>query len=170
MSTATTHQIPTGPVLTEELKGRIRALFPRYETKRAVLLPALHLVQEAHNEISDQACIEVANILELSPAAVLDVVTFYGYFWRHKRGRHHLTVCRSIACHVNGFPAVYKKLKETLGISDHETTADGQFSIHLDECLALCDQAPCALVNEKPVGPLTPERVESLIRELREAK
>ena len=163
-------KLPAGPVLSEAVKQRIRDLFPRYETKRAVLLPALHIVQEEYGEISDGAMRDVAGLLELSPAAVLDVVTFYGYYWRHKRGRNHLTICRSIACQVTGFPTVYRKLKETLGIGDHETTKDGLFSIHVDECLALCDQAPCMLVNEKPVGPLSPERVESLIRELRDAK
>jgi NADH-quinone oxidoreductase subunit E len=132
-----------------------------------VLLPALHLVQETHNGISDRAMREVAEILEISPAAVLDVVTFYTYFWRHTRGKNHLTVCRSIACQITGFGAVYKRLKETLGISDHETTPDGKFSIHLDECLAACDMAPCMLLNDKLVGPLSPAKIDEMIKELK---
>jgi NADH-quinone oxidoreductase E subunit len=156
---------PETAVLTDGMKEAIRALFPKYETKRACLLPALHIVQEAHNHVSDRAVREIAELLELTPAAVLDTLTFYGWFRRHPRGRYVLTVCRSIACQITGYPSIYRHLKQKLGISDHQTTADGKFSLHLDECLALCDMAPCMQVNGKCHGPLTPAKVDEILKE-----
>ena len=50
---------------------------------------------------------------------------------------------------VLGGAAVLDELKSQLGIDEHETTADGKYSLVTEECLAGCDHAPCLLINEK---------------------
>ena len=84
-----TPQYDTGaaPLISEALKQRILSFVPRYETKRAVLLPALHIVQESLGHLSDQAMVEIARILELPPSQVLDTATFYTHYWRGPRGK-----------------------------------------------------------------------------------
>ena len=47
-------------VLSEELRDQIRAQFPNYPNKRAVVLPALHLVQDAQRHVSIEAVREIA--------------------------------------------------------------------------------------------------------------
>lgn len=138
-----------GPGLSEAVKDKIRSFFPRYPSKRAALLPALYIAQDALGYISQQAMKDIAELLELAPSAVLDVVTFYTHFWTHPKGRKVITVCRSLSCELAGGSEVLQALKEKLGIDEHETTPDGKYSLMTEECLAGCDHAPCMLINEK---------------------
>lgn len=138
-----------GPGLSDAVKEKIRSFFPRYPTKRAALLPALHIAQDAIGYCSLQAMRDIAEVLELPPSAVMDVVTFYTMFWTHPRGEKVITVCRSLSCELMGGVSVLDALKEKLGIGEHETTPDGKFSLQTEECLAACDHAPCLQVNEK---------------------
>jgi len=137
------------PVLSEAVREKICSFFPRYETKRAVLLPALHVVQDAIGHISHQAMIEVAELLEIPPSSVLDTLSFYTHFWDHPKGGKVIVVCRSLTCHLMGADQVLARCKEELGIDEHGTTADGRYSLVTEECLAACDHAPCLLMNEK---------------------
>lgn len=147
------------------LAEKIRGLFPRYETKRAVLLPALHMLQSQYGYISWQAMEEVAALLEIHASDVFDVVSFYTYFWTHPRGEKVVTVCRSISCEVMGAGAVLEECKRVLGIGEHETTADGKFSLQTEECLATCDHAPCMYVNEKCHKRVKPEDVRRILED-----
>ncbi len=137
------------PALSEAVREKIRSFFDRYETKRAVLLPALHVVQDALGHVSWQAMVEVAALLELPPSDVIDTASFYTQYWTHPKGRKVITVCRSLTCEVMGGPAVLAEIKKQLGIGEHETTPDGNYSLMTEECLAGCDHGPCMLINEK---------------------
>lgn len=151
------------PVLTEAMREKIRSFFPRYETKRAVLLPALHIVQESLGYISYQAMVEVAELLEIPPSAVFDTVSFYTHFWTHPRGRKTIVVCRGLTCELMGGRELLEALKRELGIDEHETTADGEYSLMSEECLARCEQAPCLLINEKTHGCVRAAEVRRLL-------
>ncbi len=151
------------PQVSAALAEKIRGLFPRYETKRAVLLPALHMIQDQHGYVSWQAMQEVAELLEIHASDVFDVVTFYTYFWTHPRGEKVVTVCRSISCEAMGASTVLDECKRVLGIKEHETSADGKFSLQTEECLAACDHAPCLYVNEKCHKRVKPEDVRRIL-------
>jgi NADH-quinone oxidoreductase subunit E len=151
------------PVLNDAVKAKIRSFFDRYETKRAVLLPALHIVQDALGHISWQAMMELASLLEIHPSDVLDTVSFYTQFWTHPKGRKVITVCRSLTCEVMGGQAVLEELKKQLGISEHETTPDGAYSLMTEECLAACDHGPCMLINEKMHKCVRPQDVARIL-------
>ncbi|MCG8409366.1 MAG: NADH-quinone oxidoreductase subunit NuoE [Phycisphaerales bacterium] len=151
------------PVLSEGVKQKIRAFFDRYETKRAALLPALHVVQNTYGHVSYQAMSEIAELLEIPPSAVLDTLTFYTHFWDHPKGRKVIVACRSLSCQLMGSEAVLKTLKEELEIDEHGTTEDGQYSLLTEECLAQCDDAPCLLIDEKMHKRIKPESVKKLL-------
>lgn len=151
------------PVLTEAVREKIRSFFPRYETKRAALLPALHVVQDALGHVGLQAMKEIAELLDLPPSNVLDTMSFYTHFWEHARGRKVIVACRSLTCHLTGAEAVLRALKDELGIGEHETTADGEVSLMTEECLAACDHGPCLLINEKLHKRVKPEDVKRLL-------
>lgn len=138
-----------GPGLDEATRAKIRQFFPRYPTKRAVLIPALHVAQDALGYVSLQAMRDIAELLDLPPSAVMDVVSFYTHFWTHPRGKKTIVLCRSLTCELMGGRAVLAALEEKLGIKDHETTPDGEWSLMTEECLAACDHAPCMQINEK---------------------
>jgi NADH-quinone oxidoreductase subunit E len=151
------------PVLTEAVCAKIRWFFDRYETKRAVLLPAVHIVQDALGHVSWQAMVEIAGLLEIHPSDVIDTISFYTHFWTHEKGKKVITVCRSISCEVMGGVKVLEELKRELGIGEHETTQDGKYSLVTEECLAGCDHAPCLLINEKLHKRVKPEGVACLL-------
>jgi NADH-quinone oxidoreductase subunit E len=151
------------PLLSEALREKIRSFFRRYETRRAALLPALHIVQHAHGHVNYQAMKEVAELLEIHPSDVMDVVSFYTHFSSHPRGQKTILVCRSLSCELMGGKEVLETLKTQLGIEEHGTTADGRYTLMTEECLAACDHAPCMLVNERMHKSLKGEDVASIL-------
>src|SRR5688572_745949 len=158
-----------GAFLTEELKAHLReTYFPRYPTKRAVLLPALHAVQHEYGWISAKAMEEIAEFLQVAPAEVLDTASFYEEYWLRPKGKYLIQVCRSLSCEVCGHKELTVRLKEKLGIELGETTADGRFTLIELECLGACEQAPVALVNEVLHGELTPAKLQEVIEGLPE--
>lgn len=151
------------PVLSEAVRAKIRSFFPRYETKRAVLLPALHVVQNALGHVSPQAMKEIAELLGIPPSAVLDTLSFYTHFFDHPKGRKVIVACRSLSCQLMGGEAVLKAIKDELGIDEHETTSDGRYTLVTEECLAACDHGPCLLINEKLHKRVRPEDVPRIL-------
>jgi NADH-quinone oxidoreductase E subunit len=142
--------------------------FPRYPTKRAVLLPALHHVQHTYGWIPVQAMEEVAAFLELAPAEVIDTATFYEEYWLRPKGKYLIQVCRSLACEICDSNKLTAHCKRRLGIDLGETTPDGRFTLIELECLGACGTAPVALVNDVLHEELTVEKLEQIIRELPE--
>jgi len=151
------------PLLSKAVREKIRAFFPRYETRRAALLPALHVAQDALGHLSWQAMKEVAELLEIPPSQVMDTVSFYTHYWTHSRGQKVIVACRSVSCEVMGGQAVLDELKKRLTIKEHETTADGKYSLVTEECLAGCDHAPCLLINERLHKRVKPEDVARIL-------
>lgn len=138
-----------GPGISDAVRDKIKTFFGRYPTKRAVLLPALHITQDSLGYISLQSMKDLAELLEITPSDVMDVVSFYTNFWTHPRGEKTIMLCRSLSCELLGADKIRAALEAKLEIGAHETTADGQWSLMTEECLAGCDHAPCMLVNEK---------------------
>ena len=137
------------PLLSDAVREKIRSFLPRYESKRAALLPALHIVQDAMGHVPWQAMVEVADILEIPASSVIDTISFNTHFWTHPKGKKVITACRSLSCELMGGAAILEELKMQLGIGEHETTPDGKYSLVTEECLAGCDHAPCLLINER---------------------
>src|SRR5437762_2421985 len=142
-------ELAGGPYLTEELKRHLTQRYlPRFPTKRAVVMPALHEVQHEYGWIPMQALEEVAAFLELSPAEVLDTATFYEEYWLRPKGKYLIQVCRSLSCEICGSRPITEHLQQKLGIELGETTPDGRFTLVELECLGSCGTAPAALLNE----------------------
>lgn len=154
-----------GPGLSESVREKIRGFFPRYPTKRAAILPALHIAQDAVGYVSLQAMRDIAALLEIPPSDVLDVVTFYTHFWTHPKGRKVIVVCRSLTCQLMGQRALQERIETRLGVGEHGTTDDGAWSLMTEECLAACDHAPCMLINEKMHKRVRPEELERILND-----
>src|SRR4051794_34143182 len=155
------------PYLTEEIKAELRGkYFPRYPTKRAVLLPALHLVQHEYGWIPQRAIAEIAEFLEMAPAEALDTATFYEEYWLKPKGKYLLQVCRSLSCEICGSRELTEHLKRKLNIEEFETTPDGKFTLVELECLGACGTAPVALVNEALYENLTTEQFDQILAAL----
>lgn len=139
------------PALTDEIRQKIRDYFPRYPDKRAVTLPALHLVQDAYRCVSVEAIKEIAELLELHPSEVCDTMSFYGFFRDPERplGKHRIWVCRSISCALRGGEELLAGLCERHHVHPGDTTPDGRLTFEYAECLGACEGAPCLLVDDE---------------------
>lgn len=155
---------------TPERRAKLDELIKRYPKKVAAMLPALRLAEEQAGCVDFDAMEHVAGILEVSPAKVLGVFTFYTHFRRAGTGKHLVQVCATLPCALRGAEAVFDKFAEELGIGQDETTKDGLFSLKKVECLASCGTAVCVQINDDYHENLTPEKVPDLIRKLRESK
>jgi NADH-quinone oxidoreductase subunit E len=155
--------------LSEELRQKILAYVPRYPSKQAVTLPALHIVHDAHRQVSREAVEEIAGLLDLHPAEVHDTMTFYNFFRTEKDplGRTRLWVCRGLACMLRGGEELLDQLSAKLGVPVGGTTADGKITLEFAECIGGCEGAPCVLLGDAHRMDVTPEKVDGLIEELR---
>ena len=158
------------PVLSEDLKDRIRAHLPKYPRKQAVTLPALHLVHDELRTVPNEAIVEIAELLDLHPAEVQDAMTFYEFFKGEgeKLGQTRLWVCRGLACALLGGDDLLAKVCQQLGVSPGGTTADGKITVEFAECLGVCEGAPCVLIGDEARANVTPEKVDALLAELRQ--
>jgi NADH-quinone oxidoreductase E subunit len=157
------------PLLTDEMKKELAGKYlPRYPTKRAALLPALHMVQHHLGWIPMQALEEVAAFLEISPAEAMDTASFYEEYWLKPKGKYLLQVCRSLACEICGSKRLTEHVRKKLGVEVGETTADGKFTLVELECLGSCGTAPAMLCNEVLWEDLTAEKLDALLAALPE--
>jgi len=157
------------PVLTPTMVAGIQAYFSRYPNRRAVILPAFHVVNEHLGFVPRQAVIEIAQLLELPPAEVYDTLSFYGLFKQDRpQGRVRVWVCRSISCAARGGEEILDYLCHRLGIRPGETTADGRVSLDYAECLGACDFAPAMLANDVLWKDLTKDKIDAFLETLAE--
>lgn len=158
------------PALTPELREKILAYLPRYPSKQAVTLPALHLVHDALRCVPNEAIREIADLLDLSPAEVHDTMTFYEFFREEDAplGRTRLWVCRSLACGLRGGDQLLDHLCGRLQVRPGDTTADGKITLEFAECLGACEGAPAVMINDEHEHNVTPEKADELVRRLSE--
>lgn len=155
-------------ILTDEMVEAIKAYFPRYPTRQAVTLPALHVVNERLRYVPLAAVVEIAELLGLAPAEVQDTLSFYGFFKQGApHGRTRAWVCRSISCALRGGEEVLKHMCDSLGIQPGETTPDGRITLEFGECLGACDFAPCMLAGTALHKDLTPEKANEFLESLK---
>jgi NADH-quinone oxidoreductase subunit E len=155
------------PILNEAIKEKIRSLYPRYPSKRALTLPALHLVQEHLRCVPYQAMAEIAELLEMAPAEVHDTMSFYGFFPQAPIGEVRVWICRSLSCMLRGGDQLLEHACRRLGVAPGETTPGGELTVEFAECLGICDYAPAALADDGRVyGPLDEEKTDQMLQEL----
>ena|SRR5581483_11137310 len=155
--------------LSEDLRQKILAYLPRYPSKQAVTLPALHLVHDTHRCVTHEAIREIADLLDLSPAEVYDTMSFYNFFREEHNplGRTRLWVCRSLACGLRGGDELLVDVCKKLNVQPGGTSSDGKITVEFAECIGACEGAPAVLVNDEYRLQVTPDKVDGLLKELR---
>jgi NADH-quinone oxidoreductase E subunit len=152
------------PVFTGKALERLEALFPKYPTRPACLLPALWIIQEERGWISPQAMAEVGERLGLTPAYVKGVVTFYTMYHQHPVGKYFIQVCTTSPCNICGAEDVMRALLEHTGCGElGATSPDGRFTVAEAECLGACGFATPLLINDDFIESVTPESVPALL-------
>ena len=130
-----------------EVRQKIEALFERYPQKRGALLPAIYLVQAENGWVSPEQARELAELFEIPPVQVWEVLSFYNMFYTQPQGRHHVQVCTNLSCSLRGARTMLKELEAHLGIPVGGTTEDGRITLGHEECLGSCGTAPVISVD-----------------------
>jgi NADH-quinone oxidoreductase subunit E len=154
--------------LSPERERKLQEILERYPTKMAATLPLLHLCQEQEGWVSEEVMQWVARRLDVSPAHVQGVVTFYTLYNQHPVGKHQVWVCKTLPCALRGGLDVLAHCEKKLGIHAGETTADGKITLRSAECLASCGTAPMMQVDKDYHENLTRERVDASLQRLSE--
>jgi NADH-quinone oxidoreductase subunit E len=150
-------------VISRETRSKINAEIKRYPQKRGALLPALHLVQGDHGFVSGEAARELADLLDIRPIDVLEVVSFYNMFYSEPQARHHVYVCTNLPCSLRGARTLLRRIEAHLGIHAGESTPDGRIALGHEECLGACAYAPMMRVDEAYHEDLDLEKVEGIL-------
>ena len=158
----------SGPVFVGERKKQLDELLTRYPTKMAALLPALWMAQEANGWVSEDAMHEVANVLDLTPAYVKGVVTFYTMYHQHPVGRHFIQVCTTSPCQICGAEDVRDAFLRATGCEElGVTSADGKYTVIEVECLGACGFATPVMINEQFIESVSPAKVPEILAGLK---
>jgi NADH-quinone oxidoreductase subunit E len=150
-----------------EAKKKFEWILSRYPTRMAALLPTLHLAQETWGWLSPETMVYVGELLDLSPATVFGVVSFYNMYNQKPVGRHYLQVCTNLSCMLRDAYPLYQRLHEKLEVAPGETTADGRFTYTEVECLGSCGTAPVVQVNNDYHENMTVEKLDQLLAKLK---
>ena len=156
--------------LTPDRRAKLDEILTKYPSnqKRSAVLAALYLVQEQQGYITGNGMRHIAPLLDLTPAEVEDVATYYVMFFKEKVGKYVLQVCRTLSCALNGAERVTESLAEKLGIQAGETDPSGMFTLLEFECLGACDRAPIVMVNNEHWHErATPESCAKLVDDLK---
>jgi NADH-quinone oxidoreductase subunit E len=153
-------------MLSEQNLKRIDELKRFYQTSRALVIPALWMVQEEQGYVSQDAMKYVAKLLDVPFGHILGVVTFYTMLHQNRIGRHHIEVCTNVSCLLRGSDKIVTHLEKRLGIKMGETSKDGKWTLSEVECMGSCGTAPMFAVGDEYYENLTPEKIDKLLADL----
>ena len=158
---------PEAPLFEGDFHERFEKILSLYPNKRAALLPTLGLAQEVRGHVSSETMDRVAELLDLSPAYVRGVTTFYTMYNKAPVGRHLVQVCTNISCNLCGADEVMEAFLRHTGTESGETSADGNFTVIEAECLAACGFPTCVQINSRYFENVTPADVPEIIERLK---
>jgi NADH:ubiquinone oxidoreductase subunit E len=146
-----------------DLRAEIEGYMARYPDRRSAVIPALHAAQRVHGWLPHEAMVQVAAVMQVTPAYLTSIASFYDMLNEHPVGRHHVYVCTSVACMPRNAKRVYDAIAEAG--ADLPDTEIREF-----ECLGACDMAPMASVDGRFVGPLDPTDAPEIIASIRDGR
>ena len=160
-------------MLAQKYADEIARILEKYppEQKRSAVLPLLYIAQREYGHVSEEAIIEIADLLEIDPTDVGSLVGFYTLYYDKQEGKYRIQICTDLPCALRGSEIYARQLCDALGIEPGGTTADGLITVETVMCLAACDKAPMFQLQD-PEGihyyeNMTLESTMELIEELR---
>ncbi len=157
---------PDAPLFEGISQDRFEKILSRYPNKQAALLPTLHLAQELRGWLAPETIARVAELLELTPAYVRSVASFYTMFYLQPVGKYVIQVCTNIGCELWDGEKVFRRFLAETRTEPGATSADGRYTVMETECLGACGFATAVFINERFYESVTPERVTGILAEL----
>jgi len=151
------------PVLRPEEIAELEEAVEAMPRRDAACIEALKVVQRHRRWVTDQGVRDVAEYLDMDPAEVDSVATFYNLIFRKPVGRHVILICDSVSCWILGYETLRKRLERELGIHLGDTTPDDRFTLLPIPCLGTCDRAPALMVDDDVHRGLEPDDLPGIL-------
>jgi NADH-quinone oxidoreductase subunit E len=158
-------------MLPDELKLKLKAMIADAESPREKAIDVMFEIQDLQGWMSDEAMIEAASLLGMTPLELEELATFYDFIYRSPVGRYVIRVCDGTVCWLDGHRRVIDYISSRAGVPMGGTSADGLFTLLPVCCIGYCDRAPAMMINKQVYGKLTPEKIDGILDKLaREAE
>ena len=154
-------------MIPETLKRDLQEHLNRVEHPRELAIDVIFAFQDHYGFLSDDALVEAAGLLGMSPLELEELATFYPFAYREKVGKFVIHVCDSVICWMNGSQRICDYLCQKLGIAIGGTTSDGLFTLLPVCCIGYCDESPAMLINRRIYSNLTPSKIDDILEELK---
>ncbi len=135
---------------------RIDAIIDRHGAEASSLIQVLLEVQREDAWVSADVLQRIAERLDVPPARIRHIATFYKAFSLVPKGRHQIHICMGTACHVRGAQRVLDKVQDATGIQPGETDLQLKFSLETVNCVGCCALGPVMEIDGKTHGKLSP--------------
>jgi NADH:ubiquinone oxidoreductase subunit E len=151
--------------ISQQEWDKINEIIEKNKNRPGALIPVLEQVQDVIGFLPAEVQHRIAQGLNISPAMVYGVVTFYSFFTMVPRGRHIIRVCLGTACYVKRSDEILDKIKTELGVEIGGMTEDRRYSLESVRCLGACGLAPVVVVDNDTYGAVEPVKVMEIINE-----
>ncbi|MFA6989771.1 MAG: NAD(P)H-dependent oxidoreductase subunit E [Candidatus Gastranaerophilaceae bacterium] len=144
--------------------SKIDEILIKYEYKKSNLIAVLLKVQEHYKYLPEDAMTYVAVKMNISPASVYGVATFYNQFSLNPKGKYEIKICDGTACHVRGSMPVLNAVRSRFNLSEEKLTTDDKlFTVETVSCLGACSLSPVVVINGKVYPQMTPDAIKIVL-------
>ncbi|RJQ22204.1 MAG: response regulator [Nitrospiraceae bacterium] len=143
----------------------IDRVITQYKGKPGSSIPVLQRCQEIVGYLPPVVQKRIAKGLNMTPAEIHSIVSFYSFFTMKPRGDHNIRICLGTACYVKRVEEVLNKIKQDLKLEVGEVTEDRKFSLETVRCLGACGLAPVMVIDDETYGAMNPKKVPEILKE-----
>ncbi len=154
-------------MIPAELRESLQTEIAASPHPREQVINIMYAFQRHYGYLSDEALVEAAQLLDLTPLELEELATFYDFIYRQPVGKFVIHVCDGVVCWMFHENSIFTYLCKKLGVGAGEISADGLFTVLPTACIGFCDHAPAMLINGKMYGPLTPEGIDAILEGLK---
>jgi len=148
---------------------KVNEIIARHGKNASALIPVLQEVQEEYRYLPEEILTYVAMVMDLPPATVYGVATFYAQFSLEPKGKYVIKICDGTACHVRGSDPVKEAIRKRVGLKNEKhTTDDLRFTVETVSCLGACGLAPVVMINDQIYGQMTPDAINVILDKILE--
>lgn len=151
-------------VFSDENLKKLEELRARYADRKALTLPILWMIQHQQGWISQESIEYVSELLSIPAVHFLEVASFYTMYNLEPKGKKHIRICKTLSCQLRGAEELIHFLKDELKLKMHQSSEDMEFTLDETECLGLCNEAPCLLINYTQYSNVSIEQLKELIK------
>ena len=145
---------------------QLEAILSDYRGQKGAVIPVLQKAQKIYGYLPPEVLRHISAGLRVPLSKIYGVATFYSQFYLTRRGRHIVRQCDGTACHVRGAGKIVERMEQALGVTAGGTTPDYRVTCEVVYCLGSCGLAPVAVVDERTIGKLAPEKMAAILKTL----